>query len=231
MNKIRFEPQQDRINNETNEYHLCFALLSDWSRSDDLFSALVLQRTLIRLFNAHFEGTEMITTSSDAVLIAWWLPPVQAASKLVRESETLRSDEIQTLIAAENAWRAGEEGAVKPSVASLERLITFFTSLRHLKEEPSDIALMLPYCLLVILEHDIPLLSTGDEMLREVLRCRCGLGRSVAAGWLFSSVVDIDVDMLFDEMTCKVPAMIEEWREDARELELTSRGVSSQPVL
>jgi len=215
MNKLSLEPQQDRIDSEANEYHLSFSLLSDWNRSDNLFFAIVLQRTLIRLFNAHFEGLEMITTRSHAVLIAWWLPPVHAASNLVREFETQLSDEIQTLMAAENAWHAGEEDVVKPSFASLERLEALRTSLHHLKEKPSDTALLLPDCLLMALKERIPLLSMGDEMLREVLRRRCGLGRSIAAGWLFSSVIDINVDMLFDEMNCKVPAMIEEWRENA----------------
>ena len=72
MNRLSLESQQDRIDNEASEYHLSFSLLSDdWSRGDDLFLAIVLQRTLIRLFNAHFEGIEMITTRSHATLIAW----------------------------------------------------------------------------------------------------------------------------------------------------------------
>ena len=119
MNKLSLEAQRDRIDSEANEYHLSFSLLSDWNRSDNLFFAIVLQRTLIRLFNAYFEGLEMITTRSHAVLIAWWLPPVHAASNLVRELTQL-SDEIQTLMAAENAWHAGEEDVVKPSFASLK---------------------------------------------------------------------------------------------------------------
>ena len=215
MNRLSLESQQDRIDNEASEYHLSFSLLSDWSRSDNLFLAIVLQRTLIRLFSAHFEGLEMIPTRSHAVLIAWWLPPVHAASELVRLSETWYSDEIQTLVTAENAWHAGEDDALKPSVASFERVAALRTSLRRLKEQPSDTALMLPCCLLMALKKRIPLLSTGDEILREVLQRRCGLGRSVAAGWLFSNVTDTNVDMLFCEMDCKVPTMIEEWCEIA----------------